>query len=391
MKSGAPSPFGTPRSPTTPQVSGVVVPGGAGTEGTPIVPDRRWVGAPSGSLANPTLWLGAVVLLMLGIGFIGYLTGALSPIATVAVNATAAYLAFTVMHEGTHGTGHRSHLVNRMLGRIMAPPLLLSFAVFRAVHHEHHSHTNDAGRDPDFIVARAPRVLLPFWCLVVVFEYRLAFYRRRLWRSRGECAEAVAIDVAFLAVVAAAIAGGWLVPLLVLWVVPAAVAVLFLAFAFDFLPHYPYDTDARYFDTRAYPGRLLNAHLPRTELPPRASSLDDDPLVSVSGRVPRDQARARCPRRARRLACATARAGCAAVVPPSRGLIHARLVAWRNLLVEAGTYPTRAAICGAVAQLGERLNGIRSRGCDSYQKNHPTTDNYDSSPGALLARSGSCW
>ena len=41
---------------------------------------------------------------------------------------------------------------------------------------------------------------------------------------------------------------------------PAAIAVLFLAFAFDFLPHYPYDSTGRYFDTRIS-GRALNAVL----------------------------------------------------------------------------------------------------------------------------------
>ena len=37
--------------------------------------------------------------------------------------------------------------------------------------------------------------------------------------------------------------------------------MLVLAFAFDFLPHYPYDTNARYFDTRVTPGRVLNTLL----------------------------------------------------------------------------------------------------------------------------------
>ena len=46
-----------------------------------------------------------------------------------------------------------------------------------------------------------------------------------------------------------------------MWLVPAVLAVIFLAFAFDFLPHYPYDTDARYFDTRITPGRVLNTVL----------------------------------------------------------------------------------------------------------------------------------
>ncbi len=44
--------------------------------------------------------------------------------------------------------------------------------------------------------------------------------------------------------------------LFVVWLGPALLAVLLLAFAFDFLPHYPYDTAERWFDTRIYPGRV---------------------------------------------------------------------------------------------------------------------------------------
>ena len=69
------------------------------------------------------------------------------------------------------------------------------------------------------------------------------------------------MDLAMDVVLVAAIVGGWFVALAIVWLVPAALAVLFLAFAFDFLPHWPYDTSARYFDTRIYPGRALNALL----------------------------------------------------------------------------------------------------------------------------------
>jgi fatty acid desaturase len=42
---------------------------------------------------------------------------------------------------------------------------------------------------------------------------------------------------------------------------PASLAVLWLAFAFDLLPHHPHTTRERYYDTRIYPGRVLNAQL----------------------------------------------------------------------------------------------------------------------------------
>ncbi len=231
------------------------------TRSQSIKVNRRWIGAASSRVRNPTLWLFAVALALFACGVAGYLMGALSAPTTVLVNAVATYLSFTVLHDAMHGTAERSRRVNATLGRLAGVPLTISYPLFRGVHYEHHSHTNDRERDPDLIVSRAPRLLLPLWCLGIAVEYRIKFFGHRLWRTRGECAEAVAMDAAILAVVGAAVAGGWLLPLIVLWLLPAALALVFLAFSFDFLPHYPYDTAARYYDTRIYPGRLLNVIL----------------------------------------------------------------------------------------------------------------------------------
>ena len=62
------------------------------------------------------------------------------------------------------------------------------------------------------------------------------------------------------AVIATALKGTFSV-LVTLWFGPALIAIVFLALTFDFLPHYPYDSQARFLDTRIYPGRLLNAIL----------------------------------------------------------------------------------------------------------------------------------
>ena len=219
------------------------------------------MGSAPGVLRNPTLWLFASCGVLVAVAAGGYLTGRLSAAPAVLLNTVAAYLLFTVLHDATHGTAHRSKLGNVTLGRICGGALTLAWPLFRAVHHAHHSYTNDDARDPDLIVSRAPRALLPLWCIGVVIEYRIKFFGQRLWRSRSELIEAVATDMAIAGLIAGAIAGGWLWPLTVLWLLPVALAVLFLAFAFDFVPHYPYDTDARYLNTRILPGRVLNALL----------------------------------------------------------------------------------------------------------------------------------
>ena len=229
---------------------------------TRIIVDRAWIGAHAGStLTNPTVWLFCATLVVAIIGVAGFAAGILAAPVAVAVNAVAIYLSFTVLHEAMHRIAHADRFVNETLGRVAGWMLLVSYPMFRAIHYEHHSHTNDAERDPDLFVARGPRWLLPLRLLGVVFEYRRAFYGRRLWKNVAERNEAVATDLAFATLIAIAVATGWGETLFVLWLGPATLAVFFLALAFDFVPHYPYDTDERYYDTRIIPGRALNGVL----------------------------------------------------------------------------------------------------------------------------------
>ncbi len=227
----------------------------------PVRVDRRWIGAPAGTLTNPTVWLFLAAAGLLVAGSAGYLLAGWSAWTTVAVNMIAIYVGFTPLHEAMHGVAHRSPLLNGTIGRLAGIPLTVTLPLFRGVHYEHHSHTNDPARDPDLIVARQPRWLLPLWCLGIPVEYRTKFYGQRLWRTRGQLVEALVLDALLVALLAVAATQGWIATLAVVWLAPAAIAVACLALAFDFLPHYPYDTAVRYFDTRIYPGRFLNVVL----------------------------------------------------------------------------------------------------------------------------------
>jgi beta-carotene hydroxylase len=209
-------------------------------------------------LRNPTLWLFAGCVGLVAVTTGGYLTGRLPAVWAILLDTLAAYLLFTVLHDATHGTAHPDHRGNVVLGRICGAVLTLGWPLFHAVHHAHHAHTNDHTRDPDLFVSRAPRLLLPLWCVGVVVEYRVKFFGQRLWRSRGELVEAVVTDLGAVALIGVAAASGWLWPLAVLWGIPVVLAVLLLAFAFDFVPHYPYDSEARYQNTRVMPGRVMN-------------------------------------------------------------------------------------------------------------------------------------
>jgi beta-carotene hydroxylase len=167
-----------------------------------------------------------------------------------------------VAHEAVHGVAHANKAVNGLFGRVASLLLLSPYRAFRAIHLEHHSHTNDPDRDPDFGVSRRPRALLPLWCLSIVVDYRRHYYGRPLWLAKGDLAESIANEILLAALLVAGLAFPASRPIVIwLWVVPALAAVIVLAFAFDFLPHWPFDARGRFLDTRAYPGALLEVAL----------------------------------------------------------------------------------------------------------------------------------
>jgi beta-carotene hydroxylase len=126
----------------------------------------------------------AATILLLGATAAAYLAGAIPVALAIPLNTLAIYLSFTVMHEAMHGVAHSNRTVNTWLGRLMGPLLTITYPMFRAVHYEHHSHTNDPDRDPDLYLAHVPVWLLPLGALLITFEYRSRLTHHR-WQSFG--------------------------------------------------------------------------------------------------------------------------------------------------------------------------------------------------------------
>jgi len=221
---------------------------------------RRWLGAPD-SAWNPTLSLLVVCVVGFALSSWAWATGRWVTPWTLAPLSVCFYGVFTVLHDATHGVAHRNRRVNQALGRVGAFVLLLPYPVFRGAHLAHHSHTNDPDRDPDFIVAWRPAWLRPLWLLLVSSHYRWRVYGGGLLRGRGARREALATEALLAGGIAGAVAAGHAGALVQLWLAPAAIAIFFLGFAFDWIPHHPHTTRERYYDTRAQPGRLLDVLL----------------------------------------------------------------------------------------------------------------------------------
>ncbi|HTN87883.1 MAG TPA: fatty acid desaturase [Sorangium sp.] len=211
-------------------------------------------------MGNPTVWLLLVALSTCMTGVVGYLCGQLDAVSTVAVNATGLYLSFTVLHDGVHGVVHEHRRVNRALATIAGFLLTFSFPFFRGVHMRHHRSANDPELDPDAVTSRLGGLVAPVLGGFAVYgSYHWFFYRHRLWRSRTELVEVLMCNAFYLGILVVSIVQGWVVDLAVLWILPLVAALFFLVYTFDYLPHRPHDSAARYYNARAFGGRILAA------------------------------------------------------------------------------------------------------------------------------------
>jgi len=174
-------------------------------------------------------------------GYLG-ITGAIPTYLAVAISAITAYWSFTVLHDASHRAVSSNAKINDLIGRIAIMPLIPMpiFRMFRFVHMQHHRFTNEGSdTDPDAWTSSGPKWQLPFrWATLDLyyFYYYLPLIGKRPADERKDCYTSVAIGVAMIATI---IAMGFGQEFLLYWIFPSRFAVVFLALAFDYLPHIP--------------------------------------------------------------------------------------------------------------------------------------------------------
>ena len=160
------------------------------------------------------------------------------------VNAVAAFAIFTPMHDASHRSVAQARWKNEVLGRIGVMPLIGPFPAFRYVHLEHHKHTNDHEKDPDYWSGRGQKWTLPFRWMTQDLYYYVIYLRK--WNSRPlfERWETILTLIILYGSVLILCASGYALPTLALWVVPSRVAQFLLGYTFDYLPHKPHEITA---------------------------------------------------------------------------------------------------------------------------------------------------
>jgi ring-1,2-phenylacetyl-CoA epoxidase subunit PaaE len=197
--------------------------------------------------AEPVPRVSLPLLGLLATGVVGwiasttaYLAGALPWWVTIPLNALCSYLLFTVAHDAGHSSASNEARTNRWMGRLAVPFFAphASFPTWRFIHMQHHRFTNhDDGTDPDHYAIHGPRWQLPLrWATIDL--YYMVFYLPHLRRRpRSEQVEQGLTLAAFAALIVASVATGHLVDLLVVLLIPCRLSVVFLGWAFDYLPH----------------------------------------------------------------------------------------------------------------------------------------------------------
>ena len=178
------------------------------------------------------LWLGTAAL---------YLSDTVAWWTAIPVLAVAGYLLFTVAHDAGHNSASNKKWLNDLMGRLATPLFAMhaAFPVWRFIHMQHHRFTNhDDGSDPDNYTMRGPAWQKPLRWVSIDYHYVLFFLPHLPKRKTKEQVEAVLFLAIGIALPIVLIATGNLVTWLVLLFIPSRIAILWLAFAFDWLPHH---------------------------------------------------------------------------------------------------------------------------------------------------------
>lgn len=198
-------------------------------------PPKEWVRVPA--KAWPSLCLFFAMGLLWIAGVAAGVSGK-APLAVVVVAITLAdYVAFTLMHEASHGLfGRRQRLLNQVAGEVCATMLMCRFNGFRQVHLRHHRHACDPEQDPDTWAGEGPWWQLPLRWATSDLHYWMVYDRSIKLPTMERRVSRVTL-VLWLGALGAALATGHGLDVLLLYVLPARIALFVSTYFFDFLPH----------------------------------------------------------------------------------------------------------------------------------------------------------
>ena len=167
--------------------------------------------------------------------------GHISYLAACLINGTSGYFLFSPMHDAIHSSVGRSKKLNLWVGRItfLYFSSLVAFELMRFIHFRHHRNANGEGDEADNIVQSGPAWLRPLkWPFIdLIYGWKYLGY----WKDRPK-SETRSVIIMFLTTLVVwpwLIINGYLMELLMFWIIPQRISFFFISFIFVYLPHVP--------------------------------------------------------------------------------------------------------------------------------------------------------
>ena len=167
--------------------------------------------------------------------------GHISYLAACLINGTSGYFLFSPMHDAIHSSVGRSKKLNLWVGRItfLYFSSLVAFELMRFIHYRHHTNANGPGDEADHVVQSGPAWLRPLkWPFIdLIYGWKYLGY----WKDRPK-SETRSVIIMFLTTLVVwpwLIINGYLMELLMFWIIPQRISFFFISFIFVYLPHVP--------------------------------------------------------------------------------------------------------------------------------------------------------
>lgn len=194
-----------------------------------------------------------------------YFKGHIDLLTAFLCNIVLGYLVFTPLHEASHGNiaGSNSDLkwLDKIIGEISGALLFAPFLMFKILHLRHHSRTNDKKDDPDYWVANKSIILTLLSALTIMPHYYYNAIFNPTSRIKSELKKTLMIKAVMIVLVVIVCIVTNDLSVLVLWPLSAIMSFFILALVFDWLPHHPYKSTERYYDTRIFNYSFLTPFL----------------------------------------------------------------------------------------------------------------------------------
>ena len=213
------------------------------------------------ALGNLAIWLSLWPLVLTGVLplWAGFL------IATA--NVTLSYLP---SHEAQHDIiarpGTKLRWLNELVGHLSTIPLVIPYKVLKLTHLEHHKHTNDPDRDPDY-GTKANGPLHAIWKSIQnrqpggeggTDKYAEVLAEMGTDESKRALLTGILWTLSFYVFLFAMAWSGYALEAVLLWWLPRHIGLTYIQYYLSWAPHHPGKETGRYTNTRSFKSILGN-------------------------------------------------------------------------------------------------------------------------------------